>query len=66
MKPKLENIKREILYKLLEIRTVILQAASEFSPTAQNTVFLGVWTIKDLLAHLIGWDFTNLAAVNDI
>jgi len=29
-------------------------------------VFLGTWSIKDLLAHLVGWDYTNIDAVNDI
>jgi len=28
----------------------------------QDEVFLGVWSVKDLLAHLVGWDFTNLEA----
>ncbi len=27
--------------------------------------FVGVWDLKDLLAHLVGWDRTNLDALND-
>ncbi len=27
--------------------------------------FVGVWDLKDLLAHLVGWDRTNLDALRD-
>ena len=27
--------------------------------------FIGVWDLKDLLAHLVGWDRTNLEALHD-
>ena len=49
-----------------ELLSAVLQAASGLSPTARDTVFLGVWSVKDLIAHLIGWDFANLAAAKDI
>lgn len=29
-------------------------------------VFLGTWSVKDLLAHLAGWDFANLEAVEAV
>ena len=29
-------------------------------------MFLGTWSVKDLLAHLVGWDYTNLQAVQEI
>ena len=58
--------KSELLSAVIETRTVLLHAASELSPTAQDTVFLGVWSVQDLIAHLIGWDFANLAAAQDI
>ena len=64
MKSKLN--KSELLSAVIETRTAVLQAASRLSPTAQDTVFLGVWSVKDLIAHLIGWDFANLAAAKDI
>ena len=58
--------KSELISNLIETRTAVLQAASGLSPTAQGTIFLGIWSIKDLIAHLVGWDFTNLAAAKDI
>ena len=35
-------------------------------PEKQDEVFLGVWSVADLLAHLIGWDYTNLEAAKSI
>jgi len=29
-------------------------------------VFLGTWSLKDLLAHLVGWDYANLEAAQAI
>jgi len=61
-----QKTKQDLLSTLLETRTAALQAASGLSSTAQDTVFLGAWSVKDLIAHLIGWDFANLAAAMDI
>jgi hypothetical protein len=66
MNTKSESLKLKLLSSLIGTRGAILQATSEFSSKAQNTVFLGTWSIKDLLAHLAGWDFTNLAAAQEI
>jgi hypothetical protein len=35
-------------------------------PAAHDQVFLGEWCLKDLLAHLVGWDYTNRTAVQEI
>jgi hypothetical protein len=66
MSTKSQTTKGELLSAVLETRAALLHAASGLSLEAQDTVFLGVWSIKDLIAHLIGWDFTNLAAAKDI
>jgi len=63
---KSETLKRELISNLTETRAAILHEASQLFPTAQDTIFLGVWSVKDLIAHLAGWDFTNLAAVRDV
>jgi hypothetical protein len=47
-------------------RTKILSAVSSLPVEKQDEVFLGVWSAKDLLAHLVGWDFTNLQAIEEI
>ena len=66
MSTKSQTTKQELLSAVIETRTSILYAVSGLSPEIQNTVFLGVWLVKDLIAHLIGWDFTNLAVAKDI
>ena len=67
MSKKSENLtNQELLSAVIETRTALLHAASQLSHEEQNTVFLGVWSVKDLIAHLIGWDYANLAAAKDI
>jgi hypothetical protein len=58
--------KEKIIAELIETRGKILDAASSLSPADQDRVFLGVWSVKDLLAHLVGWDFANLEAAQAI
>lgn len=62
MNAKAQAKKEKIISELIETRRKILDAASSLSPEKQDEVFLGVWSVKDLLAHLVGWDFTNLEA----
>jgi hypothetical protein len=58
--------KDEIIRGLVKARKKILDAVSLLSPAQQDEVFLGVWSVKDLLAHLAGWDYTNLEAMQEI
>jgi hypothetical protein len=58
--------KDELIADLIETRRKILDITSSFSPTEHDQVFLGVWCIKDLMAHLIGWLEANRKAAKDI
>lgn len=58
--------KEQILTKWLQTRQSILAEASGLSEKQRDQVFLGIWSIKDLLAHLIGWDRTNRDAVKSV
>ena len=58
--------KDEIISGLVEARRKILDAASSLLPAEQDEIFLGVWSVKDLLAHLVGWDLANIEAVEAI
>lgn len=51
---------------MVEARQNILAEVSKLSSVEHDQVFLGVWSIKDLLAHLIGWDRTTLRAVKSV
>ena len=64
MNTKAQIKKEQLLAKLEEIRASILAEASALSAEKQNKVFLGIWSIKDLLAHLAGWDYTNMEAAS--
>lgn len=58
--------KESLIRRLREVRQRIRQVASSLTVDQQDEVFLGIWTIKDLLAHLIGWDYTNIEAASEI
>jgi hypothetical protein len=58
--------KDELIGDLIETRRKILEITSSFSPTEHDQVFLGIWSIKDLMAHLIGWLEANRKAVKTI
>ena len=66
MSPSRRFTKDEAISQLVEARRKILLAASALPPEKQDAVFLGEWSAKDLLAHLIGWDFANREAAEAI
>jgi hypothetical protein len=66
MNKKAQIRKEGILAELQRIRASILAEASTLPAEKQDIVFLGIWSIKDLLAHLAGWDHTNLDAVKSV
>ena len=66
MKHITSAFKDDLLFGLKAIRESILAEALKLPPEAHNKIFLGTWTVMDLLAHLAGWDAANLQAVNAI
>jgi hypothetical protein len=58
--------KEQILLELTEARQKILDAVSTIPDQNQDLIFLGVWSCRDLLAHLIGWDYTNIDAIKNV
>ena len=58
--------KERILLELQKARRNIIAAASKLSPEQRDQVFLGTWTIKDVLAHLIGWDYANMESAEAV
>ena len=61
-----EEKKEKLLSDLVDVRERILKESSYFSPDMVDVKFLGTWDIQDLLAHLSGWDITNLQATQEI
>jgi hypothetical protein len=58
--------KERIVSDLIETRRRILDVAASLPPTRQEEIFLGSWSARDLLAHLVGWDLANLDAIKGI
>jgi hypothetical protein len=58
--------KEQLIAALGEVRQKIIALAASLPPNKQDEVFLGVWTVKDMLAHLVGWDLANLAMAQEI
>lgn len=67
MPTKSQTLRKErTIANLIETRQNILAEASRLSDAERDQIFLGIWSIKDLLAHLIGWDETNLEAAKSV
>ena len=62
----IEDKKQALIDGLVEARRSVLTAVQSLPANCADEIFLGSWSVKDLLAHLIGWDFTNLRAVQEI
>lgn len=66
MPVRVEERKRQLIDGLVIARSKVMEAARAIPASQVEEKFLGVWSIKDLVAHLIGWDYTNLQAVKEI
>src|SRR3989304_3228483 len=63
----LAQIKKDALFAdMLDTRRRILEAASVLPPALRDSVFLGTWSLLDLLAPLAGWDDANRQAVDAV
>ena len=61
-----EEKKAVLLAGLAQTRAEILAAATALAPAERDQVFLGVWSVTDVLAHLTGWDSANLEALQAV
>lgn len=66
MRTTAEEKKRLLLNDLAAARRSIMDAAARLPTECLEAVFLGEWSIRDILAHLIGWDHTNRQAAAEI
>ena len=64
MNAKTQFKNEQVISELQKARSHILTEAIALSAKDRDTVFLGIWSIKDLLAHLAGWDYTNMEAAS--
>lgn len=68
MSPPWEAVseRQSLIGQFVDIRSQLVRAAAEIPAEKRDVAFVGTWDIKDLLAHLIGWDYTNIHTVRDI
>lgn len=66
MRKTQEDKKQELIDGLRATRSGILEFVLDLSPEQRDGIFLGEWSVKDLLAHLVGWDITNFQAIQEI
>ena len=62
----LEDKKATLIQKFNENRSLILASARLFTDENVGEAFVGSWGILDILAHLRGWDLTNLESAKNI
>jgi hypothetical protein len=65
-KVDLQLRKETLLQELREVRSSILEISASFSQEEAEQVFVGSWSLLDILAHLVGWDYTNIEASREI
>ena len=61
-----QSVKQKIIGTLADTRQQIVVVSSALPVEKREVIFLGEWALRDLLAHLIGWDYANIQAIHDI
>jgi hypothetical protein len=51
---------------MVEAQEALMEAARGVPEAERTRVFLGTWSLMDLLAHLAGWDHANMEAVEAV
>lgn len=58
--------KREAIEKLVAVRKKLVELIKSIPVNKWDEVFLGKWSLEDVVAHLIGWDIENAKSVQEI
>lgn len=61
-----EERKDELIAGLRDVRERILTLAASLSENQRNEIYVGTWSSREMLAHLAGWDETNIRAASEI
>jgi hypothetical protein len=46
-------------------REALVAAVESVPPELRDVPFVGDWDVRDVIAHTVGWDYTNVAALPD-
>ena len=66
MNTKAQAKKEWAINEMQRVRSELLTDVAALSRKERDMVFLGIWSVKDLLAHLAGWDYVNLDAAKNV
>ena len=66
MNTKAQAKKEWIISEVQRVRSEFLTEVDTLSRKERDTIFLGIWSVRDLLAHLAGWDYANLDAAKSV
>ncbi len=66
MNSRAQAKKEWIISELQRVRSELLREVATLSRKERDTVFLGIWSVRDMLAHLAGWDYTNIDAIKSV
>jgi DinB superfamily len=47
------------------VRGELIEAVSSVPTELREEPFVGIWDVKDVIAHTVGWDYTNIEALPD-
>jgi hypothetical protein len=61
-----EGRKPDLITGLRDVRERILTLASSLPPSQHDEIYVGTWSSREMLAHLAGWDDTNIEAAKEL
>jgi hypothetical protein len=56
----------DFIDSFVRMREALLREADTVPPDLRLTPFVGHWNLMDVLAHLVGWDYTNVNAIEEL
>ena len=62
----MKTSKAQILAEMIQVRKEIIESIACLEESRQTELFLGEWSLKDLLAHFCGWDYANREAIQEL
>ena len=60
------NDPTDLIDSFVRMREALLRAADGVPAELRTKPFVGQWNLMDLLAHLVGWDYTNVNAIEEL
>ncbi|HEU0072539.1 MAG TPA: DinB family protein [Dehalococcoidia bacterium] len=47
------------------VRAELIEAVLSVPRELRDVAFVGIWDLRDVIAHTVGWDYTNIEALPD-